>query len=147
MFSSISCLCDPVWSRSSSTDIMSITCNPAQAVTTVRGWRSWEALVCRAGSNDSTGFNSTRKTAWWLSPCHFTREKPALYICKDLHSRNVYQTWLLVLQRKKSQSCTIQMWEETTTQNPRAPVSDHSQMSLCLLQWYHHCHNLNSLSS
>lgn len=38
MFNSISYLCDPVWSRSSNTDIMSMICNSAQAVTTASTW-------------------------------------------------------------------------------------------------------------
>lgn len=146
---SIPCLCDPVWSRSSNTDIMSIPCNcPGSNNSQYVAEGVEKPLICRAESNDSIGFNSARKTAWWLPSCHLTHEKPALYICKDVYSRKVYQTWLSALQRKKTQSCTMQMSEKTTIQNPRAPVSDHSQMSLCLLQWCHlyHCNILNSLS-
>lgn len=38
MLNSIPCLCDPVWSRSSNTDIMSISSISAQAVTTASTW-------------------------------------------------------------------------------------------------------------
>lgn len=149
MLNTIPCFCGPVWSRSSNSDIMSITCDPAQAVTTARTWlkefRSLRFAGQRAIIQQSLTIQEKLLGHFHPATLHM---KSQLYIFVRTF-RAEKCTWhdFLFFRGKKPQSCTIHMSEKQAIQNPGAPVSDHSQMSLCLLQWCHlcHCNILNSL--
>lgn len=149
MLTSIPCLCDPVWSRSSNTDIMSITSNSAQAVTTASTWlkelRSLQFAGQRAVTQPGLTVQGKLFGGSHLVTSHM-KSQPYTFVRTFLAEKCTRHDFLFFRGRKLS--CTMQMSEKTNIQNPRAPVSDHSQMSLCPLQWCHpyHCNILKSLS-